>query len=345
MGRSLNDVIASLPRDQQEQIEARYEELKQEVEGLREMRQIAGKAQEDIAAALAAMPAPRLLATTPVHLRALVESGVALPALCGIVSATAPLSQELAATAEARFGCEVREMFGSTETCVIAQRRTACEAAWTPLPGVRLDIADPDAAGEVPVLSSTGTAELQLMRHPLVMVAPEYSEVFNAGFTGSLLSSQNVLFRDPQALWEGIAEQELEGNVLSVDRVADAGAVRTQSAAQLAVIQGISLALLTAALLSSTAISAHIHCVSAQREIFLRRSAGMRWRRVHRRVLSVDAAASAAVAGVCLVALVALHVPFAWLALAVPVVFILGDGLLLARSGQRQMDSITERTI
>ena len=52
MGRSLNDVIASLPRDQQEQIEARYEELKQEVEGLREMRQIAGKAQEDIAAAL-----------------------------------------------------------------------------------------------------------------------------------------------------------------------------------------------------------------------------------------------------------------------------------------------------
>ena len=91
---------------------------------------------EDIARVLAAMPAPRLLATTPVHLRALVESGVALPPLCGIVSATAPLSQELAATAEARFGCEVREMFGSTETCVIARRRTARESAWTPLPGV-----------------------------------------------------------------------------------------------------------------------------------------------------------------------------------------------------------------
>ncbi|WP_433951957.1 XRE family transcriptional regulator [Brevundimonas diminuta] len=52
MGRSINEIIASLPRDQQEQIEARYQELKQEVEGLREMRQIAGKAQEDIAAAL-----------------------------------------------------------------------------------------------------------------------------------------------------------------------------------------------------------------------------------------------------------------------------------------------------
>jgi acyl-coenzyme A synthetase/AMP-(fatty) acid ligase len=93
---------------------------------------------EDVALALAETPEPRLLATTPVHLRALVESGVRLPALCGIVSATAPLSQELAAAAEARFGCEVREVFGSTETCVIARRRTACEEAWTPLPGVRL---------------------------------------------------------------------------------------------------------------------------------------------------------------------------------------------------------------
>ncbi|MET0550610.1 MAG: AMP-binding protein [Xanthomonas sp.] len=93
---------------------------------------------EDVARALAQLPAPRLLVTTPVHLRALVESGVALPPLAGIVSATAPLAQELAAAAEARFGGEVREMFGSTETCVFASRRTACEGPWTPLPGVRV---------------------------------------------------------------------------------------------------------------------------------------------------------------------------------------------------------------
>ncbi len=52
MARSLNDIIAALPVDEQEAIEARYQELKQEVEGLRELRQIAGKAQEDIATAL-----------------------------------------------------------------------------------------------------------------------------------------------------------------------------------------------------------------------------------------------------------------------------------------------------
>lgn len=93
---------------------------------------------EDVARALEAADQPRLLVTTPVHLRALLESGIALPALAGIVSATAPLSREVAAAAEQRFGCQVRELFGSTETCVIAQRRTSTGASWTPYPGVHL---------------------------------------------------------------------------------------------------------------------------------------------------------------------------------------------------------------
>jgi acyl-coenzyme A synthetase/AMP-(fatty) acid ligase len=92
----------------------------------------------DVARAVALAPSPPLLVTTPVHLRALVESGVALPPLAGIVSATAPLQMALACIAEQRFGCEVREVFGSTETCVFARRRTALDEAWSPLPGVRL---------------------------------------------------------------------------------------------------------------------------------------------------------------------------------------------------------------
>ena len=52
MARSLNEIIAELPPERQAEIEARYQVLKQEVEGLRELRQIAGKAQEDIASAL-----------------------------------------------------------------------------------------------------------------------------------------------------------------------------------------------------------------------------------------------------------------------------------------------------
>lgn len=93
---------------------------------------------EDVADALAQADAPALLVTTPVHLRALVESGIALPPLAGIVTATAPLPQALAAAAEQRFGCEVREVFGATEVCIIAHRRTARDDAWRAFPGVRL---------------------------------------------------------------------------------------------------------------------------------------------------------------------------------------------------------------
>ena len=51
MGRNLNQIIAELPPERQERIE-RYQELKQDVESLRELRRIAGKAQADIATAL-----------------------------------------------------------------------------------------------------------------------------------------------------------------------------------------------------------------------------------------------------------------------------------------------------
>lgn len=84
----------------------------------------------DLAAALAQVPAPRMLVTTPVHLRALLASAIPLPAIAAIVSATAPLDMALAAQAEAQLRAPLLELFGSTETCVIAQRRTAREDHW-----------------------------------------------------------------------------------------------------------------------------------------------------------------------------------------------------------------------
>lgn len=84
----------------------------------------------DVAAALAEVPEPRVLVTTPIHLRALLRDPNPLPRLGAITSATAPLPRELAAEAEARYGAPVVEFFGSTETCVIAYRRTAHEVEW-----------------------------------------------------------------------------------------------------------------------------------------------------------------------------------------------------------------------
>ena len=67
----------------------------------------------------------------------LAGAGVELPELGAIVSATAPLPAELAGAIERRFGTVLLEYFGSTETCIVASRRTAVDDMWHPYPGVR----------------------------------------------------------------------------------------------------------------------------------------------------------------------------------------------------------------
>jgi DNA-binding XRE family transcriptional regulator len=52
VGRNLIDIIGALPTERQAAAEARHEALRNEVEGLRELRQIAGKAQADVASVL-----------------------------------------------------------------------------------------------------------------------------------------------------------------------------------------------------------------------------------------------------------------------------------------------------
>jgi len=52
MGRNLKQILADLPHERRDRIDARYRELKQEVESLAELRRIAGKVQAEIASAL-----------------------------------------------------------------------------------------------------------------------------------------------------------------------------------------------------------------------------------------------------------------------------------------------------
>jgi acyl-coenzyme A synthetase/AMP-(fatty) acid ligase len=92
----------------------------------------------DIAAALTRVPRPRVLVSTPVHLRALVAAGIQLPHTDLIVSSTAPLAQQLAVEIEQRFATRLVEIYGSTETGEIAARRPTQEAHWQLWPGVTL---------------------------------------------------------------------------------------------------------------------------------------------------------------------------------------------------------------
>lgn len=96
----------------------------------------------DVATALESTPWPCYLVTTPVHLRAMVESGIALPAVERVVCATAPLSMDVAAKAEQMFGCDVEEIYGCTEAGSLATRKPLHEAHWHALDGMRLIASD-----------------------------------------------------------------------------------------------------------------------------------------------------------------------------------------------------------
>ena len=96
----------------------------------------------DIASVLSLLPEPRALFSTPVHLRALLASDITLPPLQLIVSATAMLSANTAREVEQRFGCQLLEIYGSTETGQIATRRTAVDVPWRLWPDVALEVTD-----------------------------------------------------------------------------------------------------------------------------------------------------------------------------------------------------------
>jgi acyl-coenzyme A synthetase/AMP-(fatty) acid ligase len=94
----------------------------------------------DIVATLAALPRPRVLVTTPVHLRALLASGLALPQTDLVVSSTAPLAQQLAIEVERRYSVRLLEIYGSTETGAIAVRQPTQGAEWRLWRGISLTL-------------------------------------------------------------------------------------------------------------------------------------------------------------------------------------------------------------
>ncbi len=96
----------------------------------------------DICAVLASVPRPRVLVTTPIHLRALMAASLTIPATDLIVSATAPLSGQLAAEVEQRCQTRLLEIYGTTETGSIAVRRTTQTAVWRLWPEVTFEPRD-----------------------------------------------------------------------------------------------------------------------------------------------------------------------------------------------------------
>lgn len=92
----------------------------------------------DICADLDALPRPRGLVTTPVHLRAILAEDGKPPPVDFLLCATAPLPADLAAQAEARFAAPLHEIYGCTETGQLASRRPTTGPEWRSFPGVSM---------------------------------------------------------------------------------------------------------------------------------------------------------------------------------------------------------------
>lgn len=134
----------------------------------------------DIAEALEAVPGRRALITTPLHLRAQLTAGMALPTIERVISATAPLDPALAQEAEEVWATRVFEIYGATEAGSIASRRTLDGADWHPyrgtvfaVTGETADVSVPGLPGPVPLadtlrLAADGTVRLLGRRADLV---------------------------------------------------------------------------------------------------------------------------------------------------------------------------------
>jgi len=92
----------------------------------------------DIVAALEEVPEPRILVSTPVHLRMLLDAELKAPEVALVLSATAPLSLPLAHAIEAHFDTQLQEIYGCTETGMIATRRPTQTLEWRLFAGLKL---------------------------------------------------------------------------------------------------------------------------------------------------------------------------------------------------------------
>lgn len=109
---------------------------------------------------------PVLLVSTPVHLRALVNAGLDMPAVEAVVSATAPLPNELARQSAECFAARMLEVYGCTETGSLATRETLSDARWQPLPGIELSVDEHTGTARAPHLPEPTRLQDQLALEP-----------------------------------------------------------------------------------------------------------------------------------------------------------------------------------
>ena len=158
----------------------------------------------DVQAALAAVPAPRILVTTPLQMGGLLRAEIRLPPLRAVISATAPLDADLAATVEARWQTQVLEIFGATEVGSIASRRTIEGDRWALYPQVRLVPQDDGVAVTAPFATPTPLAdEVERVGHDQFRLLGRRTDIVKLGGHRASLSGLNRVLTGLDGVTDG----------------------------------------------------------------------------------------------------------------------------------------------
>ncbi len=177
---------------------------------------------QDIYDALDALPAPRMLVSSPIHLRSLVKSNIAgcssnTSSINLILCATSPLSSELATNTESLFCAKLREVYGCSEIGSMAIRETSKSSAWRLFGGICFE-----QDKENKVFASTQylpnkieiSDEIDMLDDNLFILKGRSSDMVDiAGKRGSLLEINQVLLKFSELVDGVVFVPESESNV------------------------------------------------------------------------------------------------------------------------------------
>jgi len=160
----------------------------------------------DICAAIEQVPMPRVLVTTPIHLRQLLAIPRPVPPVTLLLSATAPLSPQLAKQAEQAFAAPLLEIYGSTETGQFATRRPAQSPEWKLFPGIRMQRHPTDAQDERHWISG-GHVEIPMPMNDVIEITGENRFLLH----GRMADMVNVAGKRSSLDWLNHQLNEIEG--------------------------------------------------------------------------------------------------------------------------------------
>lgn len=160
----------------------------------------------DIQHTLARYATKTLLITTPIHLRAMINSNLEMSGIYGVISATAPLDVQTAEKSEAMFSTKVWEIFGCTEAGSMATRQPTVSSHWQLLNGFELN-----QSGDTTIATAPHLIEDAIIQDQIKIESQEHftlsgraTDLINIGGKRSSLADLTIQLLEIDGVEDGI---------------------------------------------------------------------------------------------------------------------------------------------